>query len=128
MPLKTVSTTSAPQAIGSYSQAVHAGDFLYVSGQIPLCPDSMEIVEVTLEEQAHRVFKNIRAIAEAAGTTLQSCVKLNISMVDLSGFETVNQVMAGYFDRPYPARACVGVAALPKNALIEVESIFYLGN
>jgi len=127
MPLKTVSTTSAPQAIGSYSQAVHAGEFLYVSGQIPLCPETMNIVGGAIEEQAHRVFGNLLAIANAAGCTSQSCIKLNISMVDLSGFDTVNHVMTEYFESPYPARACVGVAALPKNALIEVEGIFYLG-
>lgn len=126
MPLKTIFTDAAPKAIGSYSQAVVAGQFLYVSGQIPLCPQSMQIVEGGLEQQTHRVFKNILAIAEAAGTSSQACVKLNISMVDLAGFDTVNRVMTDYFDEPFSARACVGVAALPKGALIEVESIFYL--
>ena len=126
MSQKVVITDSAPQAIGPYSQAIAAGPFLYVSGQIPLRPESMQLVEGGIEQQAHRVFQNIIAIAEAADTTLAACIKLNISMTDLSGFDNVNNVMTQYFKEPYPARACVGVAALPKDALIEVESVFYL--
>jgi len=127
MSMKAISTDSAPQAIGPYSQAIVAGDFVYVSGQIPLCPESMQIVGCELQAQTRRVFNNIAAIAEAAGTSLGTCVKLNISMIDLSGFDEVNQIMVEYFSEPYPARACVGVSSLPKEALIEIESIFYLG-
>lgn len=127
MAIKNIVSLNAPRAIGTYSQAIVAGQFLYVSGQLPLEAESMLIIDGGLLEQVHRVFNNIQAIVQAAGANMQQCVKVNISMVDLEGFDVVNKVMAEYFAEPYPARACVGVASLPKNALIEVESIFYLG-
>ena len=127
MAIKNIVSLNAPRAIGIYSQAIVAGQFLYVSGQLPLEAESMLIIDGGLLEQVHRVFNNIQAIVQAAGANMQQCVKVNISMVDLEGFDVVNKVMAEYFAEPYPARACVGVASLPKNALIEVESIFYLG-
>lgn len=121
-----INTDNAPSAIGTYSQAVKAGNTLYVSGQIPLHPDTMEVVDESFEAAAHQVFKNLQAIAEAAGGTLENAVKLNISMTDLSNFATVNEVMAQYFDEPYPARAAVGVASLPKGVPVEVEAILVL--
>lgn len=121
-----ISTDKAPSAIGTYSQAVKVGNTVYISGQIPLDPDTMEADTATFEAAATRVFENLKAIAEAAGGSLQDAVKLNISMTDLSNFATVNEVMARYFDEPYPARAAVGVAALPKGVPVEIEAILVL--
>ena len=121
-----ISTPNAPQAIGPYSQAVRAGDTVYLSGQIPLVPDTMEMVTGGIQEQAVQVFKNLAAVAEAAGGSLDDAVKVNISLTDLGDFAAVNEVMAGVFKEPYPARACVQVAALPKGAQIEVEVILAL--
>lgn len=121
---ETINTPQAPEAIGTYSQAVKAGGFLYVSGQIPLDPTSMQLVAGGIAEQTERVFENISAIVSAAKANMQNCVKVNISMTDLSGFVTVNDIMSRYFDKPYPARGCVEVAALPKGSLIEIETIF----
>lgn len=121
-----IHTTRAPQAIGPYSQAIKANNTVYLSGQIPLDPDSMELVQGGIEAQAVQVFENLRAVAEAAGGTLNAAVKLNISLTDLNDFATVNEVMSRYLDQPYPARACVGVAALPRGAAIEVEAIMVL--
>lgn len=121
-----ISTENAPQAIGTYSQAVKVGDTVYLSGQIPLDPGTMTMVEGGIVEQATQVFKNLAAVAEAAGGTLNDAAKVNISVVDLSCFAQVNEVMAQFFVQPYPARACVQVAALPKDALIEVEVILSL--
>lgn len=121
-----ISTDRAPQAIGTYSQAVKTGNTVYLSGQIPLIPDTMEMIEGGIAEQATQVFKNLSAVAEAAGGTLNDAVKVNISLVDLSVFAQVNEVMAQFFEQPYPARACVQVAALPRDALIEVEVILSL--
>lgn len=118
-----ISTDQAPQAIGTYSQAVKAGNTVYLSGQIPLVPRTMELVSDQFEEQAVQVFENLSAVIEAAGGTLQDLVKLKIFLTDLSHFATVNSVMERYFQPPYPARAAVGIAALPKGALIEVEGI-----
>ena len=118
-----ISTDKAPSAIGTYSQAVKAGDTVYISGQIPLDPATMEPDMDTFEDAAKRVFDNLAAVAEAAGGSLQDAVKLNISMTDLSNFGTVNEVMATYFNEPYPARAAVGVAALPKGVPVEIEAI-----
>ena len=121
-----INTENAPGAIGTYSQAVRAGNTVYISGQIPLHPATMEVVDESFAAAAHQVFKNLSAVAEAAGGSLADSVKLNISMTDLSNFGAVNEIMAGYFSEPYPARAAVGVAALPKGVPIEIEAILVL--
>ncbi len=121
-----INTENAPGAIGTYSQAVRAGNTVYISGQIPLHPATMEVVDESFEAAAHQVFKNLSAVAEAAGGSLADSVKLNISMTDLSNFGAVNEIMASYFSKPYPARAAVGVAALPKGVPIEIEAILVL--
>ena len=121
-----VSTDRAPAAIGPYSQAVRVDNTVYLSGQIPLIPETMLLCDGDITEQAMQVFRNLTAVAEAAGGTLNDSVKLNISMTDLSGFEQVNNVMQQFLSAPFPARACAQVAALPKGALIEVEAILYL--
>lgn len=118
-----ISTPDAPAAIGPYSQAVKVGNTIWVSGQIPLDPQSMEIVAGGITEQAEQVFKNLAAIAEAAGGGLAKAVKINISLTDMGDFAAVNDVMQRHFQQPYPARACVQVAALPKAVAIEVEMI-----
>lgn len=118
-----ISTPDAPEAIGPYSQAVKVGNTVWVSGQIPLVPGSMELVTGDISAQATQVFKNLAAIAEAAGGTLNDAVKINISLTDLGEFAAVNSIMAEFFSEPYPARACVQVAALPKAVDIEVEAI-----
>jgi reactive intermediate/imine deaminase len=118
-----ISTENAPSAIGTYSQAVKVGETVYISGQIPLDPETMEVVDASFEAAAHQVFKNLEAVANAAGGTLADAVKLNISMTDLGNFAAVNEIMAQYFDQPYPARAAVGVASLPKGVPIEIEAI-----
>lgn len=120
-----IHTPAAPAAIGTYSQAVRVGDTVYLSGQIGLDPDTMQMVE-GIEAQIHRVFQNMRAVTEAAGGSLQHVVKLNIFLTDLGQFATVNEIMATYFQQPYPARAAVGVAALPRNALIEADGVMVL--
>ena len=121
-----IATQSAPQAIGPYSQGIKAGNTVWISGQIPLDPISMTLVEGDIAAQAEQVFTNLAAIAEAAGGTLNNAVKVNISLTDLSDFDAINTVMASHFEAPYPARACVQVAALPKGADIEVEAILVL--
>ena len=121
-----IATQSAPQAIGPYSQGIKAGNTVWISGQIPLDPISMTLVEGDIAAQAEQVFTNLAAVAEAAGGTLNNAVKVNISLTDLSNFDAVNTVMASHFEAPYPARACVQVAALPKGADIEVEAILVL--
>ncbi len=121
-----IATTDAPAAIGPYSQAVRAGDTVYLSGQIPLDPATMEMVEGGIEAQAEQVFKNLAAVAAAAGGSLDNAVKVNISLTDLGDFAAVNGVMQQFFSQPYPARACVQVAALPRGAQIEVEVILSL--
>lgn len=118
-----ISTDQAPAAIGTYSQAVKVGNTVYISGQIPLDPATMEVVEGGFEAQAVRVFENLKAIAEAAGGSMDDIAKLSILMADLSNFATVNEVMARYFSEPYPARAAYEVKALPKAVDIEVEAI-----
>jgi len=120
---KAIHTDLAPAAIGTYSQAICVGDLVFISGQLPLLPNTMELDGQDIETQTRRVFLNLAAIAEAAGADLNDAVKINISMIDLAGFAVVNTVMADYFSQPYPARACVQVAALPKNALIEIEAM-----
>ena len=119
---KAIHTDLAPAAIGTYSQAICVGDLVFISGQLPLLPNTMELDGQDIETQTRREFLNLAAIAEAAGADLNDAVKINISMIDLAGFAVVNTVMADYFSQPYPARACVQVAALPKNALIEIEA------
>jgi reactive intermediate/imine deaminase len=122
---KVISTDKAPSAIGTYSQAVEANGTVYLSGQIPLDPETMEVVDGT-REQIDRVFQNLAAVAQAAGGDLSHIVKLNVYLTDLANFPTVNEVMGAYFNEPYPARAAVGVDALPKGAQVEIEGIMVL--
>ena len=120
-----INTDQAPAAIGTYSQAVKTGNVVYLSGQIPLIPDTMELVE-NFDEQVHQVFKNLSAVCQAAGGSLDEISKLNIFMLDLGHFATVNEIMAQYFTEPYPARAAIGVKELPKGAQIEMDAIMTL--
>jgi len=126
MSRQIIKTGNAPAAIGPYSQAVSNGETVYLSGQIPLDPATMEIVSGDIEAQAHRVFRNLQAVCEAAGGSLNGILKVNIYMTDLGNFARVNEVMAGYFSEPYPARATVGVSALPMGVEIEVEAVLGL--
>lgn len=121
-----ISTDAAPEAIGTYSQAVKTNNTVYLSGQIPLDPASMTLVEGDFAAQAHQVFKNLRAVCDASGGSLADIVKLNIFLTDLSNFATVNEVMAEYFEAPYPARAAVGVKELPKGAIVEADGIMVI--
>ena len=118
-----VHTTGAPAAIGTYSQAIRVGDTVFVSGQIPLVPETGELETGDIEAQIRRVFDNLAAVAAAAGTSLQNAVKITVYLTDLGNFAAVNEIMAQYFDQPYPARAAVGVAALPKGAAVEADAI-----
>jgi len=118
-----IATDKAPQAIGTYSQAVRVGDTVYLSGQIPLVPETMELVEGDMEANIRRVFDNLSAVTEAAGGSLADIVKLNVFLTDLSNFALVNEIMAGYFSEPYPARAAVGVASLPKGVGVEMDAV-----
>lgn len=128
MPREKIATDRAPRAIGTYSQAIRAGRTVYLSGQIPLDPDTMELVGGDTEGQIRRVLDNLRAVAQAAGGDLQAIVKLNVFLTDLAHFSVFNQVMAQYFDEPYPARAVIGVAALPRGAAVEVDAVMELGD
>ena len=121
-----ISTDKAPQAIGTYSQAVKTGDTVYLSGQIPLDPQTMELIDTDIRAEIQQVFRNLSAVAEAAGGSLADVAKLNVFLTDLTHFPTVNEVMAEYFQQPYPARAAVGVAALPKGARVEMDAIMVL--
>ncbi|SFM02369.1 RidA family protein [Marinobacter zhejiangensis] len=121
-----IQTEKAPQAIGTYSQAVKAGDTVYLSGQIPLVPETMEVVGGDFAAKTRQVFDNLQAVCEAAGGSLQDIVKLNIYMTDLANFATVNEVMATYFQEPYPARAAIGVASLPKGVPVEMDAVMVL--
>lgn len=121
-----IHTERAPAAIGTYSQAVRAGGLLFMSGQIPLDPATMEVVDGDFEARARRVFDNLKAVAEAAGATLDDAVKLTVYLTDLDNFATVNAVMQDYFSEPYPARAAVGVASLPKGVDVEADAILAL--
>ena len=123
MPRTPISTDRAPAAIGTYSQAVASGGLVFLSGQIPLDPGSMELVAGDMRAQIVRVFDNLRAVAEASGCGLDDCLKLTVYLTDLAHFPLVNEVMAEYFSEPYPARAAVGVAALPKGAAVEMDAI-----
>jgi reactive intermediate/imine deaminase len=122
----TIHTADAPAPIGTYSQAVRHGDLVFLSGQIPLDPNTMEIVEGSFEDRARRVFDNLRAVVLAAGGSMQQVLKVNIFLTNLSNFATVNTVMAEYFEEPFPARAAVGVASLPKGTDIEAEAVLGL--
>ena len=121
-----IETEKAPAAIGTYSQAVKVNNTIYLSGQIPLDPVTMQLVEGDMRAQITRVFENISAVCEASGGSLKDIVKLNIFLTDLSHFTLVNEVMATYFSTPYPARAAVGVASLPRNALVEMDGVMVI--
>lgn len=123
MSKEIIQTSQAPQAIGTYSQAVKVGTTIYLSGQIPLDPETMEITGGDISAHIKRVFDNLSAVAQAAGGELQDIVKLNVFLTDLSNFPIVNEIMSEYFIQPYPARAAVGVAALPKGVAIEMDAI-----
>jgi reactive intermediate/imine deaminase len=123
---KVISTARAPAAIGTYSQATRQGNTVYLSGQIPLKPTSMELVEGTIEDQIHQVFLNLQAVCEAAGGSLDGILKLNVFLTTMEYFPAVNSIMAEYFNEPYPARAAVGVAELPRGARVEMDAILGL--
>jgi reactive intermediate/imine deaminase len=123
----SIHTDRAPQAIGTYSQAVRAGDTVYLSGQVPFDPATMQLVTGDIEVQTRRVFENLKAVAEAAGGSLGQAVKLTIFLTDLASFAKVNEVMATYFAKPYPARSTIGVASLPRGAQVEIECVLHLG-
>jgi len=127
MAREIITTDQAPQAIGTYSQAVKVGSTVYLSGQIPLVPETMVMVDGDIEVQIRRVFDNLAAVARAAGGSLADVVKLNIFLTDLANFATVNAVMAEYFEAPYPARAAIGVASLPREAGVEMDAVMELG-
>ena len=126
MAREIISTDQAPEAIGTYSQAVKVGNTVYLSGQIPLVPETMEMIEGDIEAQIRRVFDNLSAVAAAAGGSLADIAKLNIFLTDLGNFAKVNEVMAEYFQQPYPARAAVEVAGLPRNAGVEMDGVMEL--
>ena len=122
----SIHTADAPAAIGTYSQAIRAGDTVYLSGQIGLDPAAMQLVE-GIEAQIHRVFRNLAAVADAAGSDLAHAVRVTVYLVDLAHFARVNEIMAQYMKEPYPARAAVGVASLPRGALVEIDAILHTG-
>lgn len=122
-----ITTEKAPAAVGTYSQAIRSGDLVFLSGQIPLDPETMELKQ-GFAEQTHQVFKNLKAVVEAAGGTLDQVVKVNIFLMDLDNFATLNEIMAEYFTQPYPARAAVQVAGLPKEAEVEMEAVLDLSS
>jgi reactive intermediate/imine deaminase len=127
MSRQTIHTSHAPQAIGPYSQAVRAGDTVYLSGQIPLDPATMQLVSGDIDAEIRQVFENLKAVAEAAGGSLANAVKVNVFLTDLGHFGKVNEIMATYCTQPFPARAAVGVAQLPRGARVEIECVLYLG-
>ena len=126
--LKAIHTKNAPSAIGAYSQAVKAGGFMYVSGQIPLAPESMEIVSEDFNVQVKQVLENLKAIIVDSDSKLSDVVKLNVYLKDLADFQSVNDAMSTVFDEPYPARAAVEVSRLPKDVLVEIDAIVYIGD
>lgn len=126
MAIEIIKTDQAPQAIGTYSQAVKKGKTVYLSGQIPLVPATMEMVDGDISRQIKQVFENLDAVSRAAGGGLKNVVKLNVYLTDLGNFPVVNEIMANYFNEPYPARAAVGVAALPKDAAVEMDAVLEL--
>jgi len=121
-----IHTDNAPAAIGTYSQAIKAGDTVFLSGQIPLDPATMTLVQGGIAEQTEQVFRNLAAVCEAAGGALQDMVKLNIYLTDLGHFATVNEIMARHFHQPYPARAAIGISALPRDALVEMDGVMVI--
>jgi reactive intermediate/imine deaminase len=125
MQKQIIQTTNAPSAIGTYSQAVRVsgGDTIYLSGQIPLIPETMEVISGGIEEQVHQVFKNLNAVCEASGGDINNIVKLNIFLTDLSHFAIVNEIMATYFQQPYPARAAIEISKLPKDVMVEMDGV-----
>jgi reactive intermediate/imine deaminase len=127
MSRQTIHTSHAPQAIGPYSQAVRAGDTVYLSGQIPFDPATMQLVSGDIEAEIRQVFDNLKAVAEASGGSLANAVKVNVFLTDLAHFAKVNEIMATYCTQPFPARAAVGVAQLPRGARVEIECVLYLG-
>ncbi|HEC28004.1 MAG TPA: RidA family protein [Gammaproteobacteria bacterium] len=126
MTRQIIKTDKAPQAIGTYSQAIKVNGTVYMSGQIPLVPETMELIEGDIAKQIKRVFDNLTAVAEAAGGSLSDMVKLNVFLTDLANFATVNEIMSEYFQQPYPARAAIGVASLPKGAEVEIDAVMEL--
>ncbi|MGQ9830413.1 MAG: RidA family protein [Thermochromatium sp.] len=126
MSRQIIHTDRAPRAIGPYSQAVRVDRTVYLSGQIPLAPETMELIEGDMSAQIRRVFDNLRAVAQAAGGDLSDIVKLNVFLTDLDDFALVNQIMAEYFQEPYPARAAIGVASLPKGARVEMDAVLVM--
>jgi reactive intermediate/imine deaminase len=126
MSKSAIHTDKAPAAIGTYSQAIRHGDIAYLSGQIPLDPQTMEIVKGDIREQIHRVFRNLAAVCEAAGGDLDKIVKLTVFLTDLGHFGDVNEIMGEYFQKPYPARAAIGVASLPRGAAVEMDAVLGL--
>ena len=126
--MKSITTPEAPAAIGTYSQAVRAGDLVFLSGQIPLEPKSMKLVEGSFEDRVRRVFDNLRAVCKEAGGDFDRVARVTVYLTDLGNFAKVNEVMASYFNEPYPARAAVGVASLPKGCDVEIDAIMYLGS
>ena len=126
MSKKPINTDNAPAAIGTYSQAIQAGNLVFLSGQIPLMPATMEIVEGNFEARARQVFENLRAVAEAAGGSLNDAVKITVFLTNLDDFATVNTVMESFFEQPYPARAAVGVASLPKGVDVEADAVLVI--
>lgn len=126
MTRQIIHTDAAPAAIGTYSQAVRCGNTVYVSGQIAFDPTTMKLLDDSIESEIHQVFKNLRAIAEAAGGSLASAVKVGVFLTDLANFAKVNEIMGQYFEKPYPARAAVGVASLPRGARVEADAILVL--
>jgi reactive intermediate/imine deaminase len=127
MSRQSIHTDRAPQAIGTYSQAVRAGSTVYLSGQVPFDPATMQLVAGDIEAQVRRVFENLKAVAEAAGGSLAQAVKFTIFLTDLGNFAKVNEIMALYCDKPYPARSTIGVASLPRGAQVEIECVLHLG-
>ena len=127
MPKQIIQTDRAPAAIGTYSQAVRVGDTVYLSGQIPLDPVSIQLVNGSIDDEIHQVFKNLSAVAEAAGGSLGDLVKLNVFLTDLTHFAKVSEIMAQYVPQPYPARAAIGVASLPRGARVEADAVLVLG-
>jgi reactive intermediate/imine deaminase len=125
--VRSITTPEAPAAIGTYSQAVRAGDFVFLSGQIPLDPKTMKLVEGQFEDHVRRVFDNLRAVCREAGGDFDRVARVTVYLTDLGNFAKVNEVMASYFNEPYPARAAVGVAALPRGCQVEIDAIMYLG-
>lgn len=126
MSRQTIQTDAAPAAIGTYSQAVRCGNTVYLSGQIPLDPQTMTLLNATIEDEIHQVFRNLRAVAEAAGGSLAHIAKLNLFLTDLAHFAKLNEIMGQYFQAPYPARAAVGVASLPRGARVEADAVLIL--